>query len=317
MYEIPRASHSIQFYYKPKEPQSLDFLVGVTEGKDFKKWLTPKDIAIMEEEWPEVLKVNTHAVSQVRGLLCMHDTSEVARGKITYIFTDFETYVAASRTSERGMPMSPLVYNAMRVGAVGGVVYSLDDFVLVHKRPANATHVANQRDASVAGLAKRTAEGKVLFAPVFQEKLKRELGLTQEETEKVLANTDGYSIKLTAVHSSADPDCSGMVDAIIRIPQEMGKIVERANEKYLQDIHAVPVQNLVAYSVMHYLGWQPIPPEERLIPDGFAVLAASLPQETFERVVQSVNIYIKARNGRNEVAISAKSAMIMITRNAF
>ncbi len=35
MQEIPRESHSIQFYYKPEEPQSLDSLVGVTEGKFF------------------------------------------------------------------------------------------------------------------------------------------------------------------------------------------------------------------------------------------------------------------------------------------
>src|SRR3989344_1977550 len=297
MYESTRAPHTIQFYYKPKEPVSLDSIVGVTEGKCFRNWLANEDLDIMQRECGDesnpqqgtVKFVNPNARSDERGLLCLYDTSQVEKGIVRFVFTDFATYVAASRTSEKGFGMSPLVYNAMRVGAVGAAIYSLEGDVFVHKRPANAAHVADKRDASTAGLifARQAEAGKLRFIVPFQEKLRREWNLNNEELEKLAHGADGYSIKLTSIHSSAAPDLSGMVDAVIRLPLETEELKRKASPAYLHEIHVVQQQALPTYIVEHFL--HPSHPSDWLIPDGLAVLASSLPYEQFVEVVNYIN----------------------------
>ncbi len=309
MHEIPRRSHSIQFYYKPAEPVSLDSIVGKTEGNDFRNWLANNDLDIMQSEWgdektPGTVKfVNPNAKSDERGLLCLYDTSQVSQGHVSFIFTDFATYVAASRTSEKGMAMSHLVYNAMRVGSVGGAIYSLEGDVFVHKRPTNATHVADKRDASTAGLifSRHVESGEIKLILPFQEKLKREWNLTEEELEKLANNANGYSIKLTSIHSSAAPDLSGMVDAVIHLPFETEDLKKKASPVYLHDINIVTQRALPEYLVEHFL--TPSNPSEGLIPDGLAVLSSSLPYQQFKEVVDHINFVRSQHSDSPQTAI--------------
>ncbi|HLD12130.1 MAG TPA: hypothetical protein VJB87_00885 [Candidatus Nanoarchaeia archaeon] len=278
-----RPPHTIEFYYHPESPTRLDDLVLEVKGDDFSACLTAEDYEVIAAEWPHILALNPKAVSFHQGLLCLKDTSRVGSdGVLEFCTTDFATYVAASRTSERGRPLSSVVYDTMRVGAVGGAVYSVNDFVLVHKRPVTATHVADRRDASIAGLVRPDAEGNISMRSAFREKLTRELGLFSDEVDDIFEEKNGFSIRCTDVHSSSAPDCSGMVDAVIRVPLTQTELALRISPQYLVDVDWVHRNALPDYVVNHFLSRHGT--SEALIPDGVAALMSSLDADGFAYV---------------------------------
>lgn len=74
-----------------------------------------------------------------------------------------------------------------------------------------------------------------------------------------------------------------MVDFGLTVNLEFGKMKERANQKYLQDLQAVPEQDLPEYIVKHFLEAQD------LIADGCANLLSSLPPDVFLDTVKRIN----------------------------
>lgn len=133
--------------------------------------------------------------------------------------TEFKDYVAIMRSS--GMqprPMSRALYDAMRVVAVGAALRTSDGKVLVHRRSAEATHAPNRIDCSCAGLCHLTPERQIDIVTDLAEKLQRELGMDFSELS---------AIGLTGIHSSAEPDFSGMFDFCLQTFLESKQVEER------------------------------------------------------------------------------------------
>ena len=94
-------------------------------------------------------------------------------------------------------------------------------------------------------------------------------------------------MRLTGLHSSSAPDCSGMVDYSLMVPLEYGKAVEHANPARLERTFAVDVDVLPQFIVDHFL--HPKEQKEELIADGVAVLLNSLPPQEYTAVITGLN----------------------------
>jgi len=284
-----KAPDIIEFYHKPEDPQNVSDCSGVVIDKDFREFLPDSDHKIISAEWTKALTTHPQLFSKTRGIVSLRSTSRVSEGSLDFIFADFATYLAINRTAEHPFPpMSPFAYDKMMAGSLGAAVYTSDGLVLTHKRPEGLSHVSNVRDASVGAFMRNPdALNSLNFGQQFGMVLARELNFTPKEIENLTAGKDGYSLKLTGVHSCSKPDFSGMVNAAIRVPFTYKELVERANSAALHDPLGVPVDELPEYIFNHFL--RPESPEQRLISDGVATLAASLPHDDFLKLFSRIN----------------------------
>ncbi|MDO8555673.1 MAG: hypothetical protein Q7R96_00690 [Nanoarchaeota archaeon] len=255
---------------------------------DFNRfYMRESDCLLRTAEWSVVQSAHPKAVSVDGGLRFLYDTNDPLHPR--FGVTDFKTYVAVSRMSERDMPrFSPYVHGHMRVAAVGCAVNFADKKTLVHQRPVDATHVAGRLDAGVAGLARVVAESdEIRFLPVVLDKVEKELGFTPEQLDAIRNSEGGYNLRWTGVHSSSAPDCSGMVDYCLTVPLEYGKAVEHANPARLERTLAVDTAVLPEFIVDHFL--HPREQKEELIADGAAVLLNSLFLKQYTEVIAGLN----------------------------
>jgi len=225
-------------------------------------FVAEKDKQIIEENWEELLEESGGKVfsrAKARGTLY-----ETAQGKSAWKTTDFKTYVAVSRT-HKAKTLSAEFYRDMRVSAVGGVVISSDDKVLVQKRSAEATHVPNSWDSSVAGRADLKDGGIDIRGAVYGA-LGRELKITEEETEEV---------KVTGLHSARDPDFSGMFSFKARVNLHSSELRCRASEKDFEDFIIEPVKDLPEILEKVFVD------REQTCLDGCATLLASIPSQDY------------------------------------
>ena len=168
----------------------------------------------------------------------------------------------------------------MRIGAVGAALKLVDGNVFVHKRSPNVTHAKNMIDSSVAGLAHYDQSiEKLNFQKSLLEKLHRELKINDSEVK---------SVTFTGVHSSYDPDFSGMVDFALESNLEKGHIEERIDRSYFSEHYFVPSHNLSDFIIDHFAI------REDMIGDGCATLLASLDHTTFIQTVDKIREYHRA-----------------------
>lgn len=253
----------IEFFYRPSEPVEPNKVLGALgtnanlKGEYFdKSFLTEEDRKVIAIEWDKLVAEKGSKVFSTPGALAtLYDTQN---GHFTFRATEFKTYAAVSRThAER--PLSDLVYDNMRVAAVGCALLLADGTVYVHRRPKDATHVAGVLDSSFAGLAftAHPEEGVIGNYPAesgwanikwldsLHKKLEREMGMKPE---------DLTSLRVTGVHSSGAPDFSGMIDFIATTDLKKEDIEARVNKEAHPERFYVKREDLQKFILKSYGG---------------------------------------------------------------
>ncbi len=260
----------IQFFYKPEKPVDYKDLRFQVAGSDFSDILTEEDRRIRNDIWGELVKEKKEKIfSRPGGLGCLVDTRDSV---LTFRPTDFMTYVATSRSHAR-RSLSKQVYDNMRVSAVGGTLKLADSLVFIHRRSSNVTHAADKLDSSIAGLAHINEDGKIDFRKALFEKLQRELKIKEGEIK---------NLAVTGVHSSYDPDFSGMVDFAVETNLHARDIEERIDKSYFGEHFFVPNDKLANFVFEHYAI------EKDMIGDGCATILASLDHNVFLGIVEKI-----------------------------
>ena len=261
----------IRFFYKPEKPVDYIKLEARVGGNDFSEVFTDRDKYVVEKNW-EKLRVERgdKVFSKPGGLGSLLDTKD---NVFTYKPTEFKAYIATTQTYQDRL-LSPQVYDRMRVSAVGAVLKLADGNVFIHKRSSNVTHAGNMIDSSVAGLAHYDHEiGSINFRKSLFEKLRRELKIKDDEIK---------SIAFTGVHSSYDPDFSGMVDFAVETNLHARDIEERIDKSYFGEHFFVPNDKLANFVFEHYAI------EKDMIGDGCATILASLDHNVFLGIVEKI-----------------------------
>lgn len=266
---------NIQVYYKAKTPVERTIQPIVLQDRDFtKEFVTPADIPHLEENWKNVCAKQvsfgkTPPFSTPRMLGALHDNAD---GVYKYIPTEFKTYVGASLTKDAGV-LSPQIYDQMRVASVSGVVQFADDRVLVHRRSQYVTHCAGLLDSSVGGFI-FINNGAFDVEASLNKKLANEIKLKPEEI---------LSKKHTGIHSSDNPDHSGMFDFVIRASIPSTEIQARTDPTYMSECNFPRIKELPDFLVENYGNKQ-----NNMIGDGAAALLASLEHETYKETVERI-----------------------------
>lgn len=262
--------YRIQFYFKPDTPVSYDTLKTRVSEEDFSRFFSRTDKTEIDSIWNDLKKQKVDKVfSQPRGLGCLCDTQD---NIFTFGYTDFKTYIATTRSSG-ARTLSQGVYDNMRASAVGGLVRLSDGNVFIHRRSKNATHVAGIIDSSIGGLC-QIKNAHLDFKATLTEKLKRELNVNEDEIE---------SLYLTAVHSSSQPDFSGMVDFIITLPYNREQLEKKFDSSQFEETFFIPYKDLPDFIVSNFTSSSP-----QMVGDGCATLLSGLENEVFKDTVGKI-----------------------------
>ncbi len=257
----------IEYYFRPDEPLPLDKINITVSNEDFSEKITQSDRENVLFDWEVSKKEKGDKIfSSPRGLALLYSSSG---GSSELITTEFMAYLALR--NDKGKKLSRFFYENMRIVAVGGVLKSSDGKVLIHRRANNEAYSKGVLDASVAGLC-QLKDGKIDFESVINEKLEREIGISSSEIK---------SIKFIGIHSSREPDFSGMFTFIIETnlsSEEMGK---RASQHF-DEYHLVPYENLSEFIL------DKLEKQFDLCKDGCATVTSSLPNSEFKEVVSKL-----------------------------
>jgi len=273
-YKMP----NIRFFYKPEKPLEYNELLVKVSGNDFSDMLTFGDRAVIENNWKKLREEKGDKVfSRPGGLGSLVDTKN---NIFTYRPTEFKVYVAVTLTYQDKL-LNNLVYDNMRVSAVGAVLKLADEKVFVHRRSINVTHAKSMVDSSVAGLVHFDYSiGNLNFQKSLFEKLHRELKIKDEEVKNVA---------FTGVHSSYDPDFSGMADFAVETVLESGDIEERIDKNYFGEHYFIPVNKLADFVFNYYAV------KRDMIGDGCAAILASLDHNLFFEAVRKINEHLDGK----------------------
>ncbi len=263
--------NQVEVYFKSGMPIDIkEMMVGVGD-KDFSRFFSGTDNEAIEQVWSNLLSERGGNVfSKPAGLGNLYNAEFT---HLDYTTTDFRTYIGVSLTAEK-RTLSPELYDEMRVSAVGGAVRLTDGQFFVHRRPANATHVPNMLDSSVAGFCYTNGTGGLQVEKCLLEKLSRELHIQPNEIE---------SMGLTDVHSSREPDFSGMMSFAIRARLDSREVKERIDGKYSGEFHFIPEEQLVDFVVDHFAV------QKDMLGDGAAALLSYFPRPVFTDAVRRIN----------------------------
>ncbi len=264
--------HKIEFYLMPDEAVGRDLKVPVVD-RDFSELLNDEERGLIEENWKKVLEESSgKAFYKPKGVGCLYECSS---GNPSFITSDFKTYVAISRNYTNPI-FSNYSLNGMRVSAVGGVVRTNDGKIFVHKRSKKATHVAGAVDSSIAGIC-HVKEGYLDFKGTIMDKLEKELKTSSE---------DVLDVRFTGIHSSREPDFSGMYTFDISANLDEPQLRERAESSPFEEFYFVDENKLEDFVLRDFNPSQPI------CLDGCATFLKSMPRDSFDRTV-----YQLKRNG--------------------
>ncbi len=258
----------IEFYYKPEKPMPLSSLAAKVTENDFSQLFTDNDRNIIERIWKEnILKKNPQSFSKPRSLATLHSALEK---NFVYYGTEFKEYIAVSATS-RERTLSDVVYQNMRVAAVGATLELNDGSIFVHRRSYNATHVAGIVDASCAGLC--FVKENALLDPESDilKKCERELGLKRDEVQ---------ILGVTGIHSSYAPDFSCVVDVALKSNIAPADLEARAKHVDFAEKWYIRKEELPEFVYEHFIE------KKDMVGDGAAILLSCLEYSVFKENVE-------------------------------
>ena len=260
-------SYEIQFLYKPEKPVSFGTLSISMYNRDFNEILSARDRAVIDTVWKNVQRERGEAVYSKPGSL--GTLYNCHGGMLVYRPTDFKTRLAIGLTFSK-RTLSASVYEQMRVSCVNAVVRLADGSVFVHRRSSLVTHVPNMLDASVGGFADVNEQGILDFEGALYEKLRRELKISDEEVGSAM---------LASVHSSREPDFSGMCDFVVDTNLSVNDLERRIDRSYFAEYFVVSSDELPQFIIDHYLH------RGDMAPEGCATLLSSLEYHMFLEAV--------------------------------
>ncbi len=257
----------IQFLYKPRKPVPFSTLSISMGAKVFDDVLTPGDRTAIDTIWKNLQSERGARVySKPGGLGTLHS----CRGNIlVYLPTEFKAYLATTVTSD-ARTLSGELYEQMRISAVGAAVRLVDSSVFVHRRSSYVTHVPNMIDSSVGGFAHVNERGVPDFERALSEKLSRELHISPDEIRRVT---------LTSVHSSREPDFSGMCDFVVETSVTRADLERRIDRAYFAEHFIVEPNEIPSFILEHYVR------KRDMVPEGCATLLSSLEYPLFLETV--------------------------------
>jgi hypothetical protein len=259
--------NEVEYLYRPQKPVAIGSLKLTSTGEDFSRLLTLKDKEEMEEVWREVQDKSPKSFSKPKGLATL---SSVKGGEILYDFTEFKEYVSVSRTSDR-RNLSEKAYDNMRVLAVGATLEMSDGSIFVHRRPYESTHVAGLIDSSCAGLC-LTENEIVNPEKSITFKLERELKVSSKEVQILGVN---------GIHSSGNPDFSGLIDISLKTKLTPEELTERIRDTF-PEYWFVPKKDLGDFVFERYAA------RNDMVGDGAMILLSSLGNKEFYRVIKDL-----------------------------
>lgn len=257
--------HSIAYYEMPNSASENSLKLPVTE-LDFSRFLTGAERGIIDKNWEKVLEESAgKAFYKPKGIGCLYLSPD---SNASFMTTDFKTYVAISRCYNNPA-FSSRTLDMMSVSSVGGVVRTSDGKVFVHRRSKKATHVPGAIDGSIAGIC-HVKDGYLDFKDAILSKLEKELKTSSSEV---------LDMKFTGIHSSREPDFSGMYTFDISTSLTKAQLSDRAKSSPFEEFYFIDENKLEEFILKEFNPSQPV------CLDGCATFLASLPSQSFDKLV--------------------------------
>lgn len=261
----------IEFYLTPDRAEGSPLIVPVT-GRDFSSSLAAAEKKLVNCNWRAVFEESSgRAFYKPKGVGCMCKCS--SEGGAEFMTTDFKTYVSISRYYDNSA-FSSQTLDRMKVSSVGGVVRTIDGKVFIHRRSKKATHIPGAIDSSIAGIC-HVKNRFLNFRGAILSKLEKELKTFPE---------DILDMRFTGIHSSREPDFSGMYTFDISTSLSESQIADRAKSSPFEEFYFVGENKLEELILKEFNPSQPQP----LCLDGCAALLAILPAPQFYKTAQKL-----------------------------
>lgn len=275
--------YQIEQFYKPESPVPISNVKLNFEDWDIGSVVSESDSKLTRWHWNNViLKKNPNATSSPRGNPILRSAANLGDSSFGFGTLEYAFYLSTSNYSEgdkEKRPLSPALYEQMRLVAVGAALHTIDEKVLVHQRSANATHSPNRIDSSFAGASRFYTPGK------FELDLEKDL-YRRMDAEVPIGKENVTSVGLIGVHSSEAPDFSGYFAFKVDTNLESGKVDEIIRAKGKGDFKEykfVPSNELGDYVVRELCDTR------NMVGDGAAVLLPSLSHGEFISRVDEIN----------------------------
>lgn len=261
----------IEFFAWPNDKEGVKIDAGLIRHTRLEEFYEDGDIGKIDSNWQAQLMTGNFRNSLPMGSL-WNAIQEKNRTIASYLPTDYKVYNAVAFPHHSSIPLSDRLRSLMRVSAVGGVILTSDDKILMQRRAEGVT-AAGMIDSGVAGFCTSNDENGLDFNSAIKEKLKREVALEKKEL---------ISLEQRALFSSRGYDFSGMVAYLIRTTLPSEEVVRRANKKYVGNIYALKKDEILNFVTTHYIE------KQDMLEDGCAALLSCLEQFEFEDTVKKI-----------------------------